>query len=224
MKRKSRVCGEFPKVLYRFFDEEQYAIQFAKEGKLRAKLISEYRRIESSVRRDETEGSGYYLMKGPVTSLRIAQDMGVAPEAITEDGIQQHHSSFGNSVFLVCCSEVSVDVDLMRGRFGFYTVRMDSPVTLAIDLDYALNGEEGFGRFLVEGALVEYNKGLLVDDGRKAENLTDLAFRQKPALFADEKEFRFCLVGLEEERLEQLNKDKYLDIDLGGKLRYVELL
>jgi hypothetical protein len=224
MKRKSRVCGEFPKVLFRFFSEEQYAVRFAKEGKLRAGLISEYRRIESSVRRDETEGSGHYLMKERVTSLRMAQDMRVAPEVITEDGIQHHYSSFGNSVFLVCCSDASVDVSLMKERFGRYMARIHSPVSLAIDLDYALNKHEGSGRFLIDGEFVEYNKGLLVNDGRRAENLTDLAFMQKPASFADEKEFRFCLVGFGEERLEHLNKDKYLDIDLGGELRYVELL
>jgi hypothetical protein len=73
--------------------------------------------------------------------------------------------------------------------------------------------------------LVDGNKDALIDDGRTAQELGDLAYTQKPPKFSDEKEFRFCLVAMGVEYLSSRNTKGYLDIDLGSGLRsYAKLI
>jgi hypothetical protein len=75
------------------------------------------------------------------------------------------------------------------------------------------------------GKDVEYNKELLIEDGRVPEELTDLAYTQKPAKFSEEKEFRFCLMALGEKYLQSNNSTDYLTIDLGcGRNSYAKML
>lgn len=54
--------------------------------------------------------------------------------------------------------------------------------------------------------------------------LTDLAYSQKPASFKNEEEFRFCIVALGERYLSHFNTETHLNIDLGKRAPYLELM
>jgi hypothetical protein len=224
MKRKSHVCGEYPLRLYRAFNEEKYARQFVEEGKFRLGLLEVYRTIECRARRDGTEGTGHYGLKGQVASIRFSKDPAIDPVCVEKEGVQEWHTENGNSVFLLCCSDPSAGKEKIRSRFGLHVVEIVSPVSLAIDIDHALNGSDGRGHFNVYGTYVEYNKGQLIADGRKSEELTVLSYTQKPSSFSDEKEFRFCVVAMGVDFLESRNRKRFLDIDLGEPIRYASLL
>jgi hypothetical protein len=224
MKRRSHVCGEYPLTLYRAFTEEKYARLFVDEGKFRIGLVDVYKSIECGIRRDETEGMGRYGLKGPVVSVRFSKNPTVEPECFQAEGVQEWQTENGNSVFLLCCFKPPVALENIRSKFGPYVVKIVSPVSLAIEIDHFLNGAEGKGFFNVYGKGVEYNKGQVIDDGRKSEELTDLSYIQKPALYSEENEFRFCIVAMASEFLGSRNRKRYLDIELGGPLSYVSLL
>lgn len=224
-RRKSRVCGTYPATLYRCFDKKEYAEQFVADGKFRVGLMDVYKDIECHARRDATEGIGAYGLKGPVTVGRVSRDPRIPTEWSLEDGVQKHQTETGSSVFLLCCANTSVDLPKLRHKFGQHVVKIVSPVSFAIDLDYALNGKDGTqGAFLVCGKDVEYNKGQLIEDGRTPEELTDLAYSQKPVEFEGEKEFRFCLIAMGEKYLSHLNTQKFLEINLGVDPYYLKLL
>lgn len=226
MKRKNRVCGLFPRSVYRCFEKEEYAVQFVEEGRFRVGSLERYKCIEDAARRDSTEGEGLYGLRGPVVSGRISVNADVPAEWISEVGIQQHHTQALNSVYLFCCANLSADLEFLRRRFGRYVVKIVSPVVLAIEIDHALNGYDGnSGPFLVEGRDVEYNKGSLITDGRSAHELSDLSYAQKPADYRDEKEFRFCIMSTGGAAYAAGNAESYLDIALGsGRMSYAEML
>jgi hypothetical protein len=226
MKRKSRVCGAYPQTLYRCFTKKEYAVQFVEEGKFRVGLLKGYKIIECAARRDPTEGEGVYQRAGRVVAGRFSLDPKEEPVWTEEDGVQKHHTENLNSIFPFCCSNTSADLEKMKSLFGPYAVKIVSPVSLAIEMDYFLNGDDGkSGPFLVSGKDVEYNKELLIEDGRTPEELTDLAYTQKPAKFSEEKEFRFCLMALGEKYLQSNNSTDYLTIDLGcGRNSYAKML
>jgi hypothetical protein len=117
-------------------------------------------------------------------------------------------------------------MDFLKARFGVHVVLITDPAALAVQMDLALNGEDGrSGPFLVEGRNVEYNKDALITDGRTADKLTDLAWIQKPERFSAEREFRFCLhaTGLQSRAL--VGEADYFKIILGtGKLSHAQLL
>jgi len=224
--RKSRVCGSFPRTLYRCFTKEEHALQFAKEGKVRIGLLDVYKTIECDARRDQTEGVGLYKLKEPVTSGRFSTDPSFEPEWIISDGIQQHNVEHLNPIFLLCCANISADLGLLKSRFGSYVVRIDSPVALAIEIDQALNGLDGkAGPFLVEGRNVEYNKGGLIEDGRTPEGLCDLSYVQKPDQFKDEMEFRLCIIAMGLKSRAAIKDLSYLELDLrSGRNTFSALL
>ena len=154
MNRKSRVCGEYPRVLYRFFSKKEYAEDFIYHGRIRAGLISGYRKIECQNRRDESEGEAHYRMPGRVILGLFAQDSSEEPTWIEEDGLKEHHVDHGNRIYLVCSSLSLGDLDQKISRFGSHIVKIHSPVALAIDIDWALNRPDGSGHFLVDGRRV----------------------------------------------------------------------
>jgi hypothetical protein len=159
--------------------------------------IDVYKSIECNARRDPTEGVGLYKLKGLVTSGRFSADQSVNPEWFVYEGIQEHNVEHLSPKFVLCCAGLSADLEMLRSRFGKYVIRIESPVALATEIDHALNGFDGkSGAFLVEGREVEYNKGALIDDGRTSDTLCDLAYVQKPEIFKEEKEFRFCLIAM----------------------------
>ena len=221
-RRKSRVCGEYPKALFRFFDKEEYADEFVQHGRFRISPLETYREIECEVRRDVSEGEGLYRMQGPVVSALISRDESIPPVWSEEDGIQVRHSHVAAPIFPFCCANTSADVDYLRTRFGQYVVKIESPVGLAIEIDRFLNGEDGGrGPYLVIGSNVEYNKGELITDGRAPDQLVDLAYTQKPEIFHQESEFRFCVIKLSPES----GPLPPLEIDLGGgRYTYAKLI
>ncbi|MCK5311804.1 MAG: hypothetical protein KAJ62_06825 [Desulfobacteraceae bacterium] len=223
-KRRDNVVGEYPLSLYRFFEKEEYALQFINEGKFRARFIEEYKKAEYDKRSDSAEGQGHYGLSGKITNVYFSKDPKIDPDYEETYGVQQHHSSIGNSIFLFCCSNSNVDIKKIKKKFGNFVVKICNPIRLARDIDFVLNGHEGLRNYLIDGKHVEYNKGEVLSKQRPSTELSDLSYTQKPKSFEDEKEFRFCLIGLGPERLTNENDKKFIDIDIGKKLKYLKML
>jgi len=224
MKRKSRVCGEYPKTLYRFFDKKEYALRFIEAGHLRAGLLSGYKKIECESRRDETEGRSHYRLREMVTSGIFSQDSSRPAVWKEEMGVGEHHGEQLNLIHLICCSRSLENLEEKKRKFGDFVVRIASPVSLAIDLDYALNGNNGEGRNLIVGASVSYSKGEILEGISDSKDCVDLAYTQKPPTFSDEHEFRFCLFDLSQHRAPIPKEDDHRYIEIGHHLKYAELI
>lgn len=200
-------------------------MDFVERGRLRAGLLETYRTIECDARRDETEGEGLYILKQDVEQGQSLDGQDVVPQR--PPGLSPIcHTSSTNLIFALCFLNISVDLEKMKARFGQHVVKVFSPVSLAIEIDYSLNGEDGkSGPFQVYGKNIEYNKGELIEDGRTPELLTDLAFTQKPKRFSDEKEYRMCITGTGGQSVPEDNTGVYLSILLdSGRSSYAKML
>lgn len=224
MKRRNRVCGEYPRTLYRFFKEKKYAEEFISRGKIRAGLISSYRKIECQNRRDESEGEAHYRMPGRVISCMFTRNSSEEPVCFEKDGLEEHHISHGNRIYLICSSLCLENLDQKISRFGAHIVKIHSPVSLAIDIDWSLNHPDGSGRFLVDGRRVEYSKGEILAHVEDTKEYVDLGYIQKPPSFAVEDEFRYCLIDMNTANLLKPAERDYLDFEIGHELQYAELL
>ncbi len=193
MKRKSRACGKYPTVLYRFFDQEEYALDFVRAGILRAGALYSYKTIECKHRMDDSEGDGHYKVNGKVISGYFSQS-NEEPIWVEEEGVQERHVRNGNKIFLYCCTTSLENLECKKLKFGNFIVKIHNPSVFVKELDYSLNGLEGEGNYLIYGSNVEYNKGDLLEDDQVPEQRTDLAYIQKPSRFIIEDEFRYCLI------------------------------
>jgi hypothetical protein len=191
------VCGNFPSKLFRFFDKIEYAESFL-AGHIRCLRNHHYQAIECKNRRDQNEGSGFYLKEGLVTSVLVSPNLEEVAECRKETGNVKHHVSFGNAVFLLCTSGPDADLAALRAKFGKYVVEINEPEKLAHDIDSELKklGQ----RFLIDGQNVSYTRGGVFPSDSNETLLTDLAYKQKDPRFSDEQEFRFCLIGMDPKR------------------------
>jgi len=117
----------------------------------------------------------------------------------------------------------SVDLDLLRERFGPWLVRIKQPRRFAQEIsDYLGTLPYRFAGG-VKGCFVQYNKGEKTRRQLPISASTPLAYMQKPAAaFSVEKEFRFVVI-VSGKPSQWLGED-FLSLDLGRRLDYVELL
>lgn len=192
----SGVCGTFPETLFRSFSRKEHADAFL-SGEILVRRNSYYRTVECKSRQDGDEGEGYYLKRGLAMTALVSPQAEVETEWRREHRLIKRHVSFGNAVFLLCCSNADVSLDFLRKKFGAYLVRLDDPRALACEIDTALK-KRGLS-FSVNGQNVSYSRGDEFPESRDDKTLVDLAFTQKSAAFAEEREFRFCLIGMSTE-------------------------
>lgn len=195
VKRTNRVSGVYPRKLYRFFDQEKYAAAFLR-GQLRIWQQARYADALLASRTDDREGTSHYV-KGGV----------------------EHHGSFTNQIFVLCCSLPGVDIVRLKEKFGIWVIVIHNPVELAIDLDCYLNGDGTKPGIQIVGAEVEYTKGLEVPKDTIKQRLVELALTQKAKSYQEECEFRYCLVDMSHR-----GSMESIDIDFGTPLTYAEML
>jgi len=194
MKRKNRVSGAYPRKLYRFFDEERYAVEFI-EGTFQIGHQVRYTNTTLGARADGSEGVSSYLKEGI-----------------------EHQNSFTNQIYVLCCSAEHVDVSEISRKFGKWVVVIYNPVELAIDLDYYLNGDGTKLGVQIVGAPVDYTKGLALSGAYEEQRLVELALTQKPPRYKEECEFRYCLVDMTHQ-----GPRESLRINLGFRMNYAEI-
>lgn len=222
--RTFRVAGEFPKVLYKCYDKREYAERFVEEGCIRAGSLNYYATIECESRCDPTEGEGHYQIPGPVTEVTFFKGSSIAPVIRETEGIQQHHVISANKVFAFCCTNQDVNMERMRSKFGKYIVQIYNPVRLAIDLDLVLNESDGKANYQVIGSNIVYNKGELIKGEQENIERLDWAYIQKAERFTEEMEFRYCLIKLSPDDIDNPDAEKHINIRIGKKINYARIL
>jgi len=215
------VCGKFPSKLLRCFAEREHAESFL-SGHIRCMRNQHYQSIECQNRKDPHEGTGYYLKEGLVTSALISPNIDEAVEWRKERGNVKHHVSFGKAVFLLCTSCLDADINFITKKFGKYVVEINEPETLAHDIDSEL--KKSGQHFLIDGQNVSYTRGGIFPSDANEALLTDLAYKQKNSTFSDEREFRFCLIGMDPKKhLTHLCDLDILEVNLAVRPRHLRL-
>jgi len=218
--RHLRAHGKYPKLVYRAFTERSYALDFVCRGKFRMGNLRVYPTLEDAERCDSSEGEGHFQRFGTVTTVDFVQGSDETFVA-QKPGYVHTHTELLNPKFVLSCSLPGVDLEYLRSRFGPWLVRIDQPRRLAQDVsDYLESLPDRFTG--VEGCLVHYNKGGKVRPELSNIASTRLSYSQKPAVFSQEKEFRFVVIamGTPGSRF----NDDYLPIDLGHPLDYVNVI
>ncbi len=220
MDKKLHAIGNSLKVVFRAFKERAYAEAFVEHGRFRMGNLRIYTEIEDENRKDSSEGQGHFQRYGMVTSVDFSRDS-VETTTLTQPGYVHSHIELLNPKFIFSCSLPSVDIDLLRQRFGPWVVKIKQPRQFADDicafvetLPYGFSGG-------VKGCVVQYNKG-----EKSLHQLTvasvPLSYSQKPAIFSTENEFRFVVIVTG--KPSQWLDDDFLPVDLARKLDYVEFL
>lgn len=164
--------GEFPDILYRSFERLEYAQSFC-SGQIRFGSVIGYRKIEDEKRRDETEGTGHFLVSGVDSKFQFAS----------------------NQPYALCC-HLSLE-SALETKHGKYIVEINKPIWLAEELTRVIRLSDAKYIGGVEGVLVSYNKDRPLAEKPGSYEISRLAYSQKPEKFAREGEFRFIFIRKE---------------------------
>jgi len=227
---KKQVCGDFPEFCYKTFTCEEHAKHFIDKGVFRMGCIYSYTEIEDESRRDPTDGTGHTLEPGLVTEGWVSPN----PEEKTiwtkEQGYRECHiGQGGNPKFCFCTSSPDVDINYIKNHFGSYIIKIEEPRKLAEEInDYFFNQNQ---KFLIQGCSVVYNKGEKLDGELEENERLDLAHKQKPKSFVDEREFRIVAMKYDvcDSECKFLDGEadlgcKFIEVNLGRKLSYLSLV
>ena len=160
--------GKYPSVLFRSFDQLEYAQQFL-SGHIRFGSVLSYRKIEGQ-RKDNTEGTGHYSVSGSNIKIEFCS----------------------NKIYAMCCH---LDLESARTtNHGKYIVKINNPLYLAKELTKTLKNSKSKHFGGIEGVQIDYNKGDEKDTRLAPDSETRLAYSQKPKNFSHEREFRFIFI------------------------------
>jgi len=185
-------------------------------------LLGYYRDIEDHVRSDSSEGFGHIQRREEIDVGYFTVGKPDEFEVRQELAFMHHRSVMGNPIFIFSTSQEGVDIGAMRERFGRYVVCIENPVQLAQDITAHLAcGPATFGAG-VEGRIIQYNQGEVLDEELEGWDFIAMSYRQKPSNFGIEKEFRYIAINTNEH--EHRIQCDYIEIDLGGPLEYLTLI
>jgi len=209
--------GEYPDVLYRLFDREQYARDFVELGRFRFGSLASYAEIQSESRRDAFEGEGRVSYRTQtMISAHIDTATGRVVRCTEGPGVISMSSSFGNPVFIMSFTSRSMpSLAALSKDFGRWAVRCSQPQRLAQQItDHLLRAGEL--DFPIECVRVRYGKGQTFDAEPAGEDRRVLAYGWKEPHFANECEYRFVLMISPASQITSIKGDGYWYVDLGG--------
>jgi hypothetical protein len=189
-----------PTLLYRAFTDLCHARQFADAGRFRIGRLDCYQNIENAARMDAAEGHGYYIDK---------------------NGISENFE-LGNVIYVLCCSAENVDLAFLRRKMGSFLAQINDPKQLACDIAAYLKAQKVKLLGEVRYRAVEYSKGETVTAELDEMKRAELSIAQKHSCFSEEKEQRLCAIV--NVHCPKPLLASYLEIDLGRRLPYVEIL
>ncbi len=163
------IHGNYPEIVYRVFDNIEYANDFIK-GIIRFSLLQNYKSTDDTKRKDITEGEAHVIHNG-----------------------RSCHSSFASNRFYVLCCHRSLEA-AQQSKFGKFIVEITNPKQLAEQMTKWLAKQEfkHFGG--IEGVNIEYTHGEKVYNKATSIELARLTYSHKPDSFSDENEFRFVFI------------------------------
>ena len=120
-----RAHGNYPKTVVRAFKERARAKDLVEHGRFRMDLRT-YTEIKDEARKDPSEGQGHFQRYGMVTAVDFSPDSDETV-TITKPGYVETHIELLNPKFIFSCFLPSVDLDLLRERFGPWLVKIKQP-------------------------------------------------------------------------------------------------
>lgn len=223
MQKNLKAHGEFPdSYVLKAFSNVEHAEEFVKQGRFRMGSLKCYRRTKDRERRDEAEGHGHVRVPGQVVTAHFDSNDPDYFEVTKRFGHRNVHSELGNPVYIFSTSLPEVDLDIMKKRFGQFIVQIDGPAQLANDItEHLMRRPEKFAGG-IEGRMVSYNRGEIVDSDLDSYRRTTLSYSQKFIEFSDQFEFRFVAINMD--RPSERRTLEYLEIDLGGPVSYARVV
>lgn len=123
---KLRAHGKYPETVFRAFKDRAHAEDFVLHGRFRMGNLRTYTEIEDDGRKDPSEGQGHFQRFGMVTTVDFSCDSDETT-TMTKSGYVETHIELLNPKFIFSCSLPSVDLDLLRQRFGPWLVKIKQP-------------------------------------------------------------------------------------------------
>jgi hypothetical protein len=188
---------ELPAKLLRFTDKEEYALAFARDGRIR--LSNQRNFTDSTVdpRSDSTEGQGRLLIPNQIlNSVPTTGGIPVGVRGTLDAGFVN-----GNPTFLFCTSVPQVDINRMKEKMGAFIVEIYNPKLFCDALEESVRSlGPKILLFEYHHCRVQYDKGVATAAALDPAKQEHLAFSQKPLGYSEECEYRFAaLFNLEKE-------------------------
>lgn len=209
--------SKMPARLLKFYDDPQFAEEFAIRGRIRLTLADEFRRTEDASRVDKTEGE----VKFKISNQHLAQVSVQTGEVV---GHRVGELDYGlrnlTPIFLFCTSLPSVDMSKLHSKWKC-AVEIVNPSEFFTDLTEALNNHPVVKPQLgLEHGAALYNKGS-IGQAPEIDVASRLAIFQKPPEYEFEQEYRFAAKCLLEGLPENL---VHLDVQLKRFRNYTQIL
>lgn len=210
-----------PKILYRAFSSEKYAIEFVKKGRFRLGLIDQYVKIEDEKRVDQTEGKSSSYVKSTIPHVVMNKKTKEISKVEYKPGYLNVVGSHVNPLYLLCTSGEKVDLNFLR-KIGSFIVRINDPLALLDDIQNAKPVDtkmEITGKCKIEKVL--YTKGQVEDFDPDSMEAIKRSYTQKPPSYQNECEYRFIVTA---RPLIKEFPDDFIFYDLNHKIEYLDLI
>jgi len=192
-----KISGTFPKLLYRGFDQEEYAYSFLKEGSFLMRTLSYYKNTEDPKRRDEDEGKGrydYWMEDRP--AIWTDKESGQILSQGINPGPVDFHTQSLNPCYILCFYGPEVRLDYIASRNRPYVVRINDPGKLVRHIASYLNGCSNLSdEMWLICVKVRYDKNQYVNrlPEPASEERLAMSYGQKHPTDASDNEYRLVL-------------------------------
>jgi hypothetical protein len=190
-----------PDLLYRGFKVLEHAREFVNDGIISFRRVDHYRDLEDPGRCDQDEGTAEFRTPD------IAENW----ERL-------------NLVYVFCCS--AADPAYVASKFGPHVVRINNPKALIGDIGEYISAHLGVPKARVYPTWVRYDRGTAVPKSPGIDEWVELAYSQKSASFAADKEYRIAVVSLlsPQHPVADSTAPSIIFVKLGRRLGYCDLL
>lgn len=209
---------ELPAKLLRFVDKEEYALAFARDGRIRLSAQKNFTDSSDNSRSDSSEGHGRLLIPNQIlNSIPTKGGIPVGVRGTLDAGFVN-----GNPTFIFCTSLPQVDVDKMKAKMGQFVVEIYNPKLFCEALDKSLRAlGPQVQLYEFHQCRVLYDKGIAVASTLDPAKQEHLAFAQKAPSYSKECEFRFAALFNEEE---ETNARSHIELELKKPEDFLRIL
>lgn len=152
--------GHLPLPVFKTYDDQRWSTALAKHGRIRLGALHTYRRIESTGRRDSSEGEARLLIPSDVTTVHLdRQTLQVVGESVAP-GHLNYSGSWHNPLYAFCVAGPEVRADHLRRQFGSHVVEIFNTPAFLTELESALARLQLTDReiLFVDSCSVRYDK------------------------------------------------------------------
>jgi hypothetical protein len=191
-KKKNIINKNLPNILYRFFEKEEYALDFIK-GHIRFTNQNECKEMKYP-RGDPTERISSLKYPAKIQTLHIDKNTMKCINSTYSNGFMNWSGGLLNSVFVLCACLPNCDMEKLKKELKSpFVVQMNNPQEFLSRIEKSYNEQYNSNKKRIIHNYVSYTKGQQSKKPHPGDSWY-LSIFQKPDKYSYQKEYRFAIL------------------------------